>query len=232
MENKEQPTIITQTSAFGDFMKSVRENGIIKTFCTILLFAFFTFIMYIALNPNVVFDRYDKYMADKHAQSTEYRMQSAPLVRNYLNQLSSEIDADRTYILEYHNGKSNPSGLQWQYCDMTFLNDNTCDIRDEFQNISLVKYPIFYEVSQNGIWIGSVDIMEKIDKRFALRMKMDDVQYVAFTMIYGMNFTEIGVLGVSYLDGEILDETSIRKALRKYAASISPLLDGTKVAKK
>ena len=215
---------------FEHFMDTLNKYGFFKVFVGIIMLVFFSIGTYIAVNPSTVFEKYDAYIEQKHHQSNEYRMESVPIIRNYLNQMVMETGADRAFIIEYHNGKSNPSGLQWQYGDMTFINDNTVDIREEFQNISLVKYPIFYELYEKGLWVGAIEDLEKVDKRFAIRAEVNEVKKCAFVLLYGIDLTELGVLGISFLNEESeFNEELIKKELRKFGTSVSPLLDGKRI---
>lgn len=217
---------------FERFVEMVKKYGALKIILYSFVFVIFSYLTYIAATPQAMFERYDEYIAQKHAESNDYRMESSPIIRGLLNQLSMEINAERTYVIEYHNGKSNPSGLQWQYGDMTFLNDGAdIDISGEFQNISLVRYPLFYELYENGIWVGNSSDLVKIDKRFALRMEANDVKYVGMITMFGNNLTEVGVLGVSFLNEEPIDELALKRTLTKYASSIAPLLDGSNAKK-
>jgi len=233
-QEKEITEISEKTlSSFEKVLDMVSKHGIWKLVKSTLFFVFFSYMLYIAVNPGAMFDRYDMYIREKHAISSEYRMENTPLVRNYLNQLSLELNADRAYIIEYHNGKSNPTGLQWQYGEMTFLSDNAPDnIKGEFQDMSIAKYPIFYNLYENMYWCGDGNELSKIDKRFALRAEINDVKYIALAMLYGEGLEDIGVLGISYVDStKVAEPMAIKKAMKKYSAAISPLLDGTKAGK-
>ena len=144
-----------------------------------------------------------------------------------------ETEAERAYILEFHNGKSNPSGLQWQYGDLTFINDGTDDITDEMQNVSLSRYNFANIIYDRGYWIGSIDELISLDERFYNRMRVNGGKYFVFQMMYGANMREIGVLGISFL--EIPEEKSADELVRtvhKYSSSISPLLDESNVKAK
>lgn len=215
-------------SVFERFMEMLKKYGVLRTIGSALIFVVFCYLAYIAVNPGAVFRRYEDYIAKQHAVSTEYRIQSFPMVRKSLNMLAIETGADRAFIIEYHNGKNNPTGLQWQYGDMTFLNDSAVEgIADEFQNISLSRYPIFYEIFENVYWCGSIEEMIGVDKRFALRAEANDVKYMAFETIYGSELSEIGVVGVSFTEDEAIPDTKeLLKTLNKYSNTLAPLLDG------
>lgn len=224
-ENSDTERGLTIFEKFLGLTTKYKSWEIIKTS---ILFIFVSFSTYIALNPEYAFDKYLNYIQDKHAQSTKYRMETSPLIRNYLNQLAYETNADRTYVIEYHNGKSNPTGLQWQYGEMTFINDSSVDdIREEFQDLSLAKYPIFYYLYENNYWEGTIEELQAIDKRLALRVEVNDASYIALSVLYGQDLKEIGVLGITYTDSTKVNNVQLRNILKKYSIAISPLLDET-----
>lgn len=229
-ENKK--TQAAATGGFDKFMETVSKYGPLKTLYGVFIFAVFSFFIYIAANPGMVFERYDRYVSEKHNASIDYRMESAPLIRTYLNQLAHEVGAERAYILEFHNGKSNPSGLQWQFGDLTFINDGTDDISDEIQNVALSRYNFASKVHDDGCWAGDIEDIVSIDERFYNRMRLNKGVYFGFQMIYGSNMREIGILGVSFIEkGDNINRQAILSTLHKYASCISPLLDEESVAK-
>lgn len=228
-EVNETDAITPAIGIFERFMNVLKKYGIFKTIMGAITFVIFSYLAYIAVNPQEMFERYDKYIEEKHVYSNEYRMKSIPLIRSYLNQLAFETSADRAFIIEYHNGKSNASGLQWLYGDMTFVNDSIDDVSDEYQNVSLTKYPIFYELYKDGLWIGDMDELREIDPKFTLKLQVNDVERVGLYMIYGSDLCQIGILGVSYTHSDVdFDASEIKRYLHKFATSISPLLDGKK----
>lgn len=226
-EEMKAPKITEDTlGMFEKIAELLKKYGPFKLIGSVIFFVFFSWMTYIAVNPGVIFEKYEKYITQIHAQSTDYRMESSPVIRAYLNQLAMETGAERAYILEFHNGKSNPSGLQWQFGDLTFINDGTDDISDEIQNVSLSRYNFANMMHQHGYWAGSIDEIVSIDERFYNRMRLNGGKYFAFQMIYGSNMAEIGILGVSFVgEDEIPDRAQILMEVHKYASAISPLLD-------
>lgn len=221
-------------NSFERVMTVLGKYGPLKTLYGLVMLVFFSFMVYIASNPGIIFEKYEKYVSEVHNASIDYRMESAPMIRTYLNQLSAEAGAERAYILEFHNGKSNPSGLQWQYGDLTFINDGTDDISDEIQNVSLSRYNFANIVHDNGYWIGGIEELMTLDERFYNRMRLNDGKYFAFQMMYGGNMREIGILGVTFMEDEVenIDRRHIATIIHKYASSISPLLDEGNVKRK
>lgn len=223
----------TTLNLFEKILEWSKKYGFGRMFFGVLFFVFFSYMAYIAVNPKVVFDRYEKYVTEIHSNSVDFRMESAPIIRTYLNQLATETGAERAYILEFHNGKSNPTGLQWQFGDLTFINDGTDDISDEIQNVSLARYNFANLVHTHGYWAGRIDELVDIDERFYNRMRLNGGVYYAFQMIYGIDMKEIGILGISFVTEESIPDRDVAlMAVHKYAAAISPYLDEGSIRKK
>lgn len=234
-EVKKQETKISDETlgGFSKVMDLIAKHGIGKMIIGTLFFVFFSWMVYLATNPGVIFERYNQYIAEKHNASIDYRMETAPIIRSQLNQLVLETDAERAYILEFHNGKSNPSGLQWQFGDLTFINDGTDDISDEIQNVSLSRYNFANIVYERGYWIGGIEELISLDERFYNRMRLNGGKYFVFQMMYGANMREIGILGISFLDKpENITADALVRIVHKYGSSISPLLDESNVKAK
>ena len=230
-----QETKVTDATLgfFERLLEMTRKYGFGRMFASTLFFVFFSFMAYIAVNPKFIFDRYEKYVTEIHSNSVGFRMESAPIIRAYLNQLATETGAERAYILEFHNGKSNPTGLQWQFGDLTFINDGTDDISDEIQNVSLARYNFANLVHTHGYWAGRIDEIINIDERFYNRMRLNGGVYYAFQMIYGVDMKEIGILGISFVTEESIPSREFAlMEVHKYAAAISPYLDEGSIRKK
>ena len=229
MEKIDGKTVETVTSngiKFVDHFKNNWQWWIFATFYILTVIVLFEFVA-----TDRIFKRYDEYISHKHSVSTEYRIETSPIIRNYLNQLVLETGAARAYIGEFHNGKNNPSGLQWQYADMTFINDAAYDVTDEFQNVPLVKYELCYKLYKEGVFAGDIESVEKIDHRMAARLEANDVKFMGAAMMYGENKSDIGFVGVSYTDTVHLSRLELMHILTKYAAKISPYLDDAQAQK-
>ena len=232
MEQKQTKLSEETLGGFDKVMDMIGKHGIGKMIIGTLFFVFFSWMVYLATNPGVIFERYNQYVAEKHNASIDFRMESSPIIRSQLNQLVLETGAERAYILEFHNGKSNPSGLQWQFGDLTFINDGTDDISDEIQNVSLSRYNFANIVYQNGYWIGGIDELIGLDERFYNRMRLNGGKYFVFQMMYGSNMREIGILGISFLEKPDKSPDSLVRTIHKYGSAISPLLDEANVKNK
>ena len=235
MSEEVKVTDVTEKTltTFEKLLELFKKYGPFRMIGSVFFFVFFSWMTYIAINPGIVFEKYEKYISEVHSVSIDYRMESSPVIRTYLNQLAMETGAERAYILEFHNGKSNPSGLQWQYGDLTFINDGTDDISDEIQNVSLSRYNFANLIHDRGYWAGNIEELVNIDERFYNRMRLNGGVYYAFQMIYGSNMREIGILGITFVEGDTPPErTTALMAVHKYASAISPLLDENSIRKK
>lgn len=215
-----------QLNIFKSFMSLLKKYGPFKILVSAMFFVFVSCMLYLAAKPEIIFERYEQYVTERHVMSNKYRIQSRPLIRQYLNTLTEDSGAYGAFIFEFHNGKSNPSGLQWQYADMNFVSDAfDFDTKEDYQNMLLDKYNIFYELYETTMWMGSIEGLMLVDKRMAYKLDVDSVQYISMEMIYGSNLCELGVLVTIYKDIDSIDEVKLSRLMQKYAATISPLLD-------
>lgn len=228
-------TIIFTTikKGLGYVLDIINKYGYLEAFLAIIFYAMMLFITVGAIvvysKPEIIIDRFTEYTEYKHHLSQRYRVQSAPQIINNLNRLAKELNAEHACIAEFHNGKNNPTGLQWQYFDMTFINDDYCDISNEYQNVSLVRYPFIGKLYEEGLICISIEDLMLTDKRLALRLASDNIKYVAATTMYGSYDIGIGFLMVFYENEPNVSKDAMMKSLMKYSNKISPLLDGANV---
>ena len=225
-----EDNVLKQLDILNKVSEYIKNHGVIATIRDIFMTLIICWGFYIAFNPKhyieKIFDTYTQYLDENHNASTEFRIQSAPILRSLLNQLSLETNAERVFIFEYHNGKNNPSGQQWQYGDMTFINDNTYDISDEYQNVPLIKYNIGDKIYKDGFYSGTIEEVSELDPKLAARLISNDTKKIFAVSIYGEDSIEIGFLGLSFVENEQnLTDAEIIKILHKYVAQISPYLD-------
>lgn len=177
-------------------------------------------------------EKYEEYAAQKHAESFYYRMKTSPQVQSYIDQMRLESNGMRTFIIEMHNRKYNAAGLSFNYGALTYesVSEGYDLVLDDYIDFSLERYPILGRIYEEGYWSGTVDDLMKYDRYLALKLKSNDVEYFAATMIYGSK-GGIGFIGVSY-DHTDVNIPKTRQLLAKYSMKISPLLDGAEAGKK
>ena len=59
-----------------------------------------------------------------HVDSESYRDKISPIIRYLMNKTISKLDANRSFVLEGHNGSSSFTNLSFLYMDITYLETN------------------------------------------------------------------------------------------------------------
>ena len=184
---------------------------------------------YTAISQGFIFESYKDKLDKDHKKSVEYRMKSTPIIINYLNSLAVETNAHRAFIMEYHNGKSNSTGLQWQFADLTFSNDNTDHNMYNYVDMPLTDSPHTLYLHRNTFFVGNLEELRIIDKKLSLRMESNDYVYVAMMMIYGKNLEPIGYLALSFKAMPNKDVNCLNSIMHKYITAITPYLDASSI---
>jgi len=166
-----------------------------------------------------------------HDELITRRMKVSPKIYDILKDLLIDLDADRVSVCEMHNGTNNLSGLPFLFADMAYEVDahGVEDISDEYKNTNLGRYPIIGKHYEEGIYINSIEEIEKEDPRFAMKLKIGGSKYFAGMVIRGIN-NPLGFIAVTYASSEnIPDKNHIIAEINKAAQMISSLLDGSNV---
>lgn len=191
----------------------------------VLTFTFF----YVVISQGFIFKSYQDKLDEDHKKSVEFRMKSTPIIINYLNSLAIELNAERVFIMEYHNGKSNSTGLQWQFADLTFSNNNTEHNMYNYVDMPLTDSPHAVYLDRNTFFVGSIEELKVIDRKLALRMESNDYVYCAMMMIYGKNLEPIGYLALSFNIKPTKSKDNINSIMHKYITVITPYLDAASI---
>lgn len=112
-------------------------------------------------------------MDDINRDKKEYRQQNDPIIRSALHDAVWELDAVRASVLEFHNGKENPSGLGFYFADMNYeiVKDTELFISSQYQNINLSLLNLPDYLYKNGFWYGTVEDLKQIDPKLASMIK-------------------------------------------------------------
>lgn len=214
----------------GGVLKLIDAYGYIKIVFSAFLMVFISYTTYIALNPSVIFDRYMEYEEQRHTESFNYRMESTPIVQSLMDNMVNETGALRGFVIEMHNGKYNSSGLSFNYGSLTYESDRqgTESVKEDYLDFTLDRYPLLSLVHREGKWNGTIEELESIDKRLALKLESNEAYYVYLSMIYGSK-REIGFIGLTFSKEDAINIENVEKILYRYTGKISPYLDGEKV---
>lgn len=152
-----------------------------------------------------------------------------PSIQHDIAVLLYTLDADRVFIFEMHNGKSNPSGLPFTFANMSYEVANRergidrCFMK--YQDIPLTMYTYPEYMRKNKFFMGTSDELQKIDYDFAKSFKSEGGQYI--TMVY-MSGTmgPLGFLGISFHDiNKMPSKETIEEKIKACGSKIGELLD-------
>lgn len=205
----------------------ITKHGIFKLFLALFAIIVISYVGYLSFNPEKVIDKYINIQQEKHDRLTDYRISINSDINNILKDLCHEVDGTRAYILEFHNGSNNPSGLPFYYMDMTY---EWCDLDRTYSgaaswaNLLLSRYSLVSEYFNEGIFVGSVDDIMKVDTNLAYKLMADDVKYIGCILLYGKT-KPIGILGVSTGLEPESNYHKVENALVKYSQRAAQKLD-------
>lgn len=175
----------TMIGALGRFMRGLKDYNLPELLK--VLFAVFCIVVAVTfvIKPEMYVDKISYIIETRqnrlereHASEMYRRDIADQNIRGYLRELARATGADRAWLLEPHNGKSNStSGLTFSYLDMTgdepnpdrpevdYLN------RNEFRDIPVSEYPLAGEIYRTGRWWGPLDSMERLDRKLYYKMR-------------------------------------------------------------
>ena len=162
---------------------------------------------------------------DVHTIGTLIRREVTPKINKTIVKMLYELQADRTCILEMHNGKENPTSLPFDFCDMTYeeTRGRLPYIADEYEDLNMSKFTFPDYLYTHRVFIGTVEEIYSIDKKLAMRLELNDVKYVGIILI--RTNIDIGFLMVSYTSQPPLDRDTIYGELTYYVQEIGTYLD-------
>ena len=207
-------------------------GGISKTLVLVFAVPFCLFL----INPKPAIQYYmevqQKLQSEQHMELIDKRVQNTPYINTYLDALRVEagVAFNRAYIFEFHNGSTSVAGLPFYWGDMTYesTDNDITGIRDNWNSVSLTRYNFIIRFFREGYFIGSIQDIERIDTKFALKLSEDDITYLAMLPILDDSGRIIGAVAMS---SDSTDISSISKAntletLHRYEAKLKPLLLG------
>ena len=215
-------TIMERVKGFID------KHGLKGTFTTLLTVFVAACVGYCVFNPVVVFERVQQIQIERHNEAVKARLSVDPKIRNYLMEMKAELGADRTYILETHNGGTNLANLPFLYVDLTYAEprNNLSWLEMEYNNLRLSRYPWANYIFNHGFWFGPISDIEEIDSELHQRLSKEGVSYMGMVMMYGEDSMPSGTLGVVYEhDCDRPSDVEALRIMQKYSNIISKLLE-------
>lgn len=228
MENKEKIENVNATLSWVERLFGfIKKAGIQNILITLMMVFLVSVVGQFVFNPEGLVRRYEKIVNEQHTESVLKRLNNEPEIRKNLAELKAELKADRTYILETHNGGSNLAGLPFLYVDLTYAEPKNAYswMENEYRNVRLSRYPWATELYQKTFYAEPIEYLETLDPELYYRLKNEDVVYMAAIMMYG-TYNPSGVVGVVYTSHDsIPPKDEIRRILTKYCQSFSILFN-------
>ena len=221
-------------------MKFKDKHGYWNLTKLVLFVAFAIVVLFLAKNfaESYSFERQKEAMTEvmeqnnqqlfiEHNEQMQIRRDIKPLVSDLLKNTLNEMDADRAFIFELHNGSNNTAGLPFIHCTMTYEETarNIEPIDEDYQNLSLTRFSFPEYLHKHDLWFGTIDEFEAIDKKIASRMRQNGATYLVITTIRSEN-SEIGYFGFTYCnDKKHKDDKDMMEFIVYTVQSLSKLLD-------
>lgn len=193
-------------------VKLIEKYGLFKIFKALLVIAMFVFVMVNGADfiSNIINTTTKSIIKEQAAETTrihdialDKRKKIKPQVDKILKDILNSLDADRSFIIEMHNGTNNTSGLPFLYGEMTYedVSDGIEHIDGDYINLALSRFSFPTYMEKEHLWIGTIDELSKIDDKLSKRLISNDVTYIAICHIHGLN-NEIGYFGITYCNNK------------------------------
>lgn len=220
--------------ALGRFMKGIKDYNIFELLKVLMAVMVLVFAVSFLLKPEAYIDKVSYILEMRSARlerehaAQMYRRDVADNnIRGYLKELARQTGADRAWLLEPHNGKSNStSGMTFSYLDLTgdepnpdrehirYLN------RNEFKDIPTSEYPMASIVMHRGRWWGTLDDMAQEDRKLYYRLHAQGISEVAVMAVFNMD-RPICMVGLSFYEGSQMEAELTGELIHKYAVQIA-----------
>lgn len=204
----------------------IKKSGLQNIVLTLMVLFLTVVVGYVAFNPESIFDKFNEIKEKQHTEAVAKRLNNEPKIREAVINLRSELDADRVYILETHNGGENLSSLPFLYVDLTYAEPRSqaAWMEDEYKNVRLSRYPWASEVYKSTYWSDDIDNLVELDPELYHRLKNEGAKFMAVMMLYG-TYNPCGVVGVVYTDDDHPTDDQIKRILMRYGSTLSTLLN-------
>lgn len=206
----------------------IDNHGLKGTFTSLMTLFIAAIMGFFIFNPSKVFEAFEEFNREKHDEMVKARIDADPYIRHHLIEFINDVDADRVFILETHNGGANLTNLPFLYVDMTYAEPANVltMLESEYKNVRLSRYPMANLVSEEGSWFGNVEEMKDIDPELYYRLHKEGAKYVGFMIMYGKHAIPSGVLGVVYTneDDRMPSKNTIIRYMHKCTSVMSQLL--------
>ena len=203
---------------------AVANHGLWRIIKGTIALAFALIVLNIALNPEIIFDKFTQYTEQVERENVEYRRSIDPIIRGELKELVYDVNATRACVMEFHNGTSNFSSLGFLYAAMTYeeTRDGINKVSKVYSEVSLSLFNIADVMYNRGFWFGSIEDLAKMDSALAQGIAASGTKWVAALLLESSR--ELGFLILSF-DNIPDNQQEIGRQIRRVGVSIASKLD-------
>ena len=225
---------IAVKSAF-DEIGSIRATTAFRVVSLALLVVMVVGLYNIASNKSAVEKILEKALIEAKNEEAELTIRDivSPKIQKRLQKMVLTLDADRCFAIELHNGKKNATELPFKYFDMTYEEVNEDRhvqyVSQNFMEVLVSHYKLPFYLSKHNVFIGTVQELEEIDRRFAWNFSEQNGAYIGLMMLRSGG-KEVGFLGVAYNEGsKVPDKELINNIMLEESRLITEFLDLNKL---
>lgn len=212
-------------------VRLVDKYGIFKMIQALFVLFAFCYIMYNVSNLDSivedVFTSQNSERKSRHDEAVELRRAIKPEVDLILESTLLQVNADRVFVVEMHNGTNSVAGLPFIYGEMTYeeVKNGVQHIDEDYTSVNLSRFTFPMILEERHMWCGTITDLEEVDGKLAARLKSNDVKYLAIIQMFGVS-NELGYYGFSYTKSTPPENVrEIKTALSINAQKLSVLLD-------
>lgn len=187
------------------------------------------YVIFFALNPRFLLERITNIQTEQHAQLVQSRLIADSKIRLILSNVLNKTNADRAWLIEFHNGSKNLStGLPFLFGSMRLeeTRDSIINVDEDYADFSLTKFKLISKVLDEGFFYGKVQDVKSIDQRLYYRFQSNDINEVALLTLYNDD-KPVGIVGLSFCFEKTMNKHTVGKFLRSGGVQIATLLSKT-----
>lgn len=184
------------------------------------------YVIFFALNPKYLLERVTQIQTEQHANLVKSRLQADSEIHLILSKALSATNADRAWLIEFHNGSKNLStGLPFLFGSMRIeeTGDSIMNVDEDYADFSLSKYKLIVKVLDDGYFYGGLDDIQQIDQRLYYKFKSNDINEIALLTLYSGE-KPVGIVGLSFCNDKKMNRQLVGKHIRSSGMQIETLL--------
>lgn len=188
------------------------------------------YVIFFALNPKYLLERMTRIQTEQHEHLVQSRLSADSDIRLILSKTMSKTNADRAWLIEFHNGNKNlTTGLPFLFGSMRIeeTRDSILNVDEDYADFSLSKYKLISNVIEEGYFYGNIEKVRNIDKRLYYKFQSNDIHEVALLTLYDRE-KPIGIIGLSFCNNKTMEQQLVGRYIRSSGIKIATLLSQIK----